>query len=144
VIVMTDPNEQFRAAILAAGLTPPDEIHADGKLHRFPSSERRGDDSGWYVVHTDGVPAGAFGCWREGLTQHWCSKTPEAMTPVEREAHWQKVEAMRQQREADKTQRQQQAGQFALQRWQAATASRSRPRCGTRCRPMPRAWQVAR
>lgn len=124
---MTDPNEQFRAAILAAGLTPPDEIHADGKLHRFPSSERRGDDSGWYVVHTDGVPAGAFGCWREGLTQHWCSKTPEAMTPVEREAHRQKVEAMRQQREANKTQRQQQAGQFALQRWQAATPATEHP-----------------
>lgn len=124
---MTDPNEQFRAAILAAGLTPPDEIHADGKLHRFPSSERRGDDSGWYVVHTDGVPAGAFGCWREGLTQHWCSKTSQAMTSVEREAHRQKVEAMRQQREADKTQRQQQAGQFALQRWQAATPATEHP-----------------
>ena len=41
------PAEQFRAAIVAAGLTPPEDIHADGKLHRFPSNGQRGDDSGW-------------------------------------------------------------------------------------------------
>ena len=34
--------EQFRSAILSAGLIPPEEIVADGKLHRFPSSGRCG------------------------------------------------------------------------------------------------------
>ena len=113
MIVTTHPIEQFRAAMLAAGLTPPDEIHADGGLHRFASNGRRGDDSGWYVLHLDSVPAGAFGCWREGLMQQWCSKTPEAMTAAEREAHRQTVQAMRQQREADTAQRQRQAAQVA-------------------------------
>lgn len=65
---MNHPIEQFRDAMLAAGLTPPAEIYDDGKLHRFASNGRHGDDSGWYVLHSDGVPAGAFGCWREGFT----------------------------------------------------------------------------
>jgi len=124
---MADPTEQFRVAILAAGLTPPDEIHGDGKLYRFASNGRRGDDSGWYLLHVDGIPAGAFGCWREGFTQQWCSKTPDTMTQAEREAHRQRVEAMRQQRQADTLQRQQQAAQVATQRWQAASPATAHP-----------------
>jgi len=121
------PAEQFRAAIVAAGLTPPEDIHADGKLHRFPSNGQRGDDSGWYLLHLDGVPAGAFGCWREGLRQQWCSKTPDTMTQAEREAHRQKLEAMRQQRQSDTAERNQQAAAEAAQRWQAATPATSHP-----------------
>ncbi len=127
MIVMSDPTEQFQADMVAAGLIPPHEIHADGTLHRFSSEGRRGDDSGWYVLHTDGVPAGAYGCWRKGLTRQWCSKTQEAMTRAERETHRQRVEAMRQQREADTAQRQQLAAQTAAQRWQAATPATESP-----------------
>ncbi len=39
--------DQFRDAIGAAGLTPPDVIHGDGKLRRFASNGKRGDYSGW-------------------------------------------------------------------------------------------------
>lgn len=41
-----NPVGQFRDAIQAAGLTPPDDIEADGKLRRFSSNGKRGDDSG--------------------------------------------------------------------------------------------------
>ncbi|MEB2352017.1 MAG: hypothetical protein OZ924_11445, partial [Burkholderiaceae bacterium] len=58
--------EQFRAAIRAAGLTPPDVIEADGKLRRFGTNGKRSDDAGWYIAHDDGIPAGAFGDWRTG------------------------------------------------------------------------------
>ncbi|TSE34147.1 DUF927 domain-containing protein [Tepidimonas taiwanensis] len=114
------PVEAFRNAIAAAGLTPPDDIIPDGKLRRFASDGKRGDDAGWYVLHLDGVPAGAFGCWRSGIKRRWCSKTREAMTPAEREAYRRKLQAMRQQRDADTAQRQQQAAQVAARRWQAA------------------------
>lgn len=124
---MSDSTEQFRAAILAAGLTPPDEIQADGTLHRFSTSGKARDDSGWYVLHGDGIPAGAFGCWREGFTQQWCSKSPETMTQAEREAHRQRVKAMRQQREIDTAHRQQQAAQTAATRWQAASPATVHP-----------------
>ncbi len=47
------PIDQFRDAMANAGLSPPETIHDDGKLYRFATNGRRGDDSGWYVYHSD-------------------------------------------------------------------------------------------
>ena len=66
-----DPIEHFRLAIAAAGLEAPDSINANGAIHRFSTNGKRGDDSGWYMLHTDGTAAGAFGCWRTGLQSSW-------------------------------------------------------------------------
>jgi len=90
-------------------------------LHRFNTSGRRGDDSGWYVLHPDGLAAGVFGCWREGFSQSWCSKADNAMTAAEREDHRHRVKAMQAQREAEQASRQQQASDKAAALWQAAT-----------------------
>ena len=76
-----NPEQAFQGAIAAAGLTPPDTIIADGKIHRFATNERRGDDAGWYVLHLDGIAAGSFGNWREGRTETWCSIERSAQTP---------------------------------------------------------------
>lgn len=122
-MVATDPTEQFRAAILAAGLAPPDDMVADGLLHRFPTNGRRGDDSGWYVLHDDGISAGAFGCWRSGLHSSWCAKADSDMTAAEREAHRQRIKVMQAQREAEHAQVQQQAREAAALAWTAATAA---------------------
>lgn len=81
-----DPIEQFRSAIAAAGLTPPEHIHADGKRHRFATNNRRGDVAGWYVLHGDGIPAGAFGDFRRGFSQSWCSHDRDSLSRGEREA----------------------------------------------------------
>ncbi|MEN9396215.1 MAG: hypothetical protein RLZ81_745 [Pseudomonadota bacterium] len=117
----------FSDAIRAAGLTPPDVIEADGELHRFSSSGRRGDESGWYVLRLDGVPAGSFGCWRSDISQPWSSKTANEMTPAEREAHRQRIKAMKKQREADEAQRQQEAQAEAARRWEAAAPAQDHP-----------------
>ena len=114
-------SEQFQQAIAGAGLPVPEVIHGDGTLYRFSTNGKRMDQSGWYVLHDDGdVPAGAFGCWRSGLSQTWCSKDTQAMTQAERSAHHQRMQAIAQQREADKAQRQQDAATAAAQRWEAA------------------------
>lgn len=118
---MSDPIEHFRLAIAAAGLEAPDNINPDGAIHRFSTNGKRSDDSGWYMLHTDGIAAGAFGCWREGLTQTWCAKSDNAMTDAEREAHRQRVKAMKAQREADLQASQQQASQTAAVLWQQTT-----------------------
>lgn len=115
-----DATDQFRQVIAAAGLTAPDVIHADGAIHRFSTNGRRGDDSGWYSLHTDGIPAGAFGCWREGLQSTWCAKSDTAMTGAELDTHRQRTKAMQTQREAELIQRQQSAATDAAQRVQAA------------------------
>ena len=54
-----DATHQFREAIRATGLTPPEAIEADGELHRFASNGIRSDLAGWYVLHADGVAARA-------------------------------------------------------------------------------------
>ena len=68
---------QFRAAIEATGLSAPAVIMADGKLHRFATSARPSDDAGWYVLHAEPVPAGAFGDWRSGLSVTWRAGRPQ-------------------------------------------------------------------
>jgi len=117
---MINPIEQFHAAIAASGLTPPENIRDDGGLVRFSSNGRSGDDAGWYVMYGDGVAAGVFGCWREGIKHYWCSKSADSMTQAEREALRQRVGAMRQKRMADHELRQQHARESAAARWQAA------------------------
>jgi len=124
---MSNPTDQFRAAMVAAGLTPPDDLASDGTLHRFASNGKPRDKSGWYVLHLDGVAAGVFGCWRAGVSETWCAKQPDTMTESEREAHRLRIKAMRAAREADKAQHQQQAAQQAARRWDAATPATAHP-----------------
>jgi putative DNA primase/helicase len=91
---MREAIEQFREAIRAAGLTPPDEIEADGKLRRFASNGKKGDDAGWYLLHGDGIPAGSFGDWRAGFSQTWRADIGRALTPAEEAEHRAKVSAL--------------------------------------------------
>ena len=92
-------HEQFAQAMASAGLTPPDAIHADGLLHRFSPTGKRGDLAAWYVLHEDGVAAGVFGCWRTGLQETWCNRAESALTPAERQALLEKVRAAQRQRD---------------------------------------------
>jgi len=124
---MSDPIQYFKAAIEASGLTPPEIIHADGKLHRFSSSGRRNDEAGWYVMHLDELPAGAFGCWRSLPGQTWCSKTDSDMTAQERDSYRQRVKVMQAQRDADQDARRKAAAAVADMRWQEASECTEHP-----------------
>lgn len=128
---MSDPIELFRLAIAEAGLTPPDTINPDGKIHRFSGSGKRGDES-WYSLHLDGVPAGVFGCWRSGFTQTWCGKSDTDLTQPEREAHRQRIKAMQVQREAEQVAQHQAAAATAEQRWQDAKPCTGHPYLSTK------------
>lgn len=114
---MLDPIQQFRDAIEAAGLTPPTDIEADGKLRRFSSNGKKADDAGWYLLHDDGIPAGSFGDWRTGLKQDWRADIGRSLTPAEEAAHRAKVEAMRREREAEEARRREEARERACLLW---------------------------
>jgi len=116
---MHSPIEQFRDAIRAAGLNPPDVIEADGKLRRFGTNGRRSDDAGWYAFHDDGIPAGAFGDWRTGLSQTWRADIGRKLTPAEEAAHRERAAAMRQAREAEEAKRRGEAARKAGALWKA-------------------------
>lgn len=114
-------SERFRQAIEASGITAPEMIIADGQIHRFSTNGKRGDKAGWYVFHDDGiVPAGAFGCWRSDISENWCGKAAELMTPAERSAYQQQVQAITKQREAELANRRADAAAEAMRRWEAA------------------------
>jgi len=120
-----DAVDSFRAAILAAGLTPPDVLEADGNLHRFSSNGERGDDSGFYVLHVDGLPAGMFGCWRSGIKQAWHAESGRTFTAEERHAHRERIEAMCRQRQAADAERQRRTVDWAKRIWQDSPPAHS-------------------
>ncbi|MDA1082734.1 MAG: DUF3987 domain-containing protein [Gemmatimonadetes bacterium] len=117
---MRDAIEQFRTAIQDAGLTPPEVIESDGELHRFSSNGKRRDNAGWYVLHVDGLPAGAFGDWRTGVSDTWRADIGRALSPREDAAHRARVEAMRRTRDAEEARHRTEARARATDIWQSA------------------------
>ena len=82
-----DPTEAFRSQIASFGLSV-DEIDVSGALVRL-DMQKRGDKAGWYVFYgaEDGdVCAGAFGDWRSGLKETWCSKASKDFSDEEAKA----------------------------------------------------------
>ncbi|TCP19547.1 toprim domain-containing protein [Simplicispira metamorpha] len=124
---MNSVLDQFRAAIKAAGMEPPDTLHADGHLHRFSPTGKHADLAAWYVLHNDGLAAGVFGCWRSGLQSTWCAKPECDLTEAERSAQREQVRAAQRQRDAEQARRRQQASHTAMQRWQAAAPAIQHP-----------------
>jgi len=118
---MREAIEQFRDAIRAAGLTPPDEIRADGDIHRFSTSGKPRDDAGYYVLHLDGIPAGHFGCWRTGLSENWQADIGRKLTPEEGEANRKRMAELKAQREAEEAKRRAAAAHKAGELWKAGT-----------------------
>lgn len=92
---------------------------ADGVLHRFHvPGDRAGSVNGWYVLHADGIASGAFGTWKAGDHQTWCSRKPA--DPLEAQLIAQRIELSRAQREADTARRQQAAAEYAKRMWRDA------------------------
>lgn len=115
----SDYVEDFQEAIRSAGLEPP-EIVADGRLHRFASNGKRSDVAGWYVLHGDGVPAGAFGNWRTNFAQTWRADIGRKLTSGEESENRARWEAMRRQREQEQATRHQEAQATAERVWRAS------------------------
>jgi uncharacterized protein (DUF927 family)/phage/plasmid primase-like uncharacterized protein len=117
---LADVVAQFRSAMEAAGLTAPDIIKDDGKLHRFSSSGKTKDDAGWYVLHGGAVPAGVIGDHRTGLHQIWRADVGRMLSPAEEDAHRARIEAMRLTRENEQRLRRAGAAKKAAALWNAA------------------------
>lgn len=116
-----DAIDQFKQAIASAGLTPPEVINGDGAIHRFSTNGKPRDDSGWYGLHLDAIPAGSFGCWREGVQSTWCAKSETQMSIAERDSQRQRIAAIQAQRKAEQIDRQRSAATVATQRLAEAT-----------------------
>jgi putative DNA primase/helicase len=68
--------EQFAGAIRTAfGQAPRLEEVVPGKLVRFATSNKKGDEAGWCKLFDDGE-GGVFGCWRSGVSETWQARIP--------------------------------------------------------------------
>jgi len=116
---MVDALSNFRDAIRAAGLEPPDYIEP-GRLHRFPGNGKRPSNrAGWCLLFHDGL-GGCFGDWSSGLSETWQARRDKPYSQTERGAFARRVEAAKQQAEASLRERQTDAAKRASVIWYAA------------------------
>jgi putative DNA primase/helicase len=115
-----DTTNQFRTAMLDAGLTPPDVIEADGQLHRFHvEGDKGGSRNGWYALHLDGRAAGVFGSWKTGLRSTWAADG-KRMSDTEREAFALLIEAAKIKAQAERRAEHEARAIEARAEWDAA------------------------
>ena len=110
---MNDLIEQFRRAMAAAGLTPPDTI-IPGHLHKFPGLQKNAKNKAAYCFMFDDMRGGVFGDFSSGMeTTTWQAANSKPYTAEEREVHRARIAAIQAQRDAEQVQRQQNASRSA-------------------------------
>ncbi len=116
--------EKFHMAMANHGIVVTEEIIADSKLHRIHvEGDRKGVRNGWYILHLDGKPAGAFGCnKRHGASTKftWSSKSTKPLTPEERREFRKRMDEQRAQRAEQDRQRREAAAANAQRMWDNA------------------------
>jgi putative DNA primase/helicase len=121
---MLNNINEFRNAMRAAGLAPPDAIEP-GTLHRFPGIDKgKGNEAGWCRMFADGL-GGVYGDWSNDLNASWQAARSAPFTPAEREALNRQIAEARASAEAERKQRQSEAAAKAVSIWQAATPAPS-------------------
>jgi phage/plasmid primase-like uncharacterized protein/KaiC/GvpD/RAD55 family RecA-like ATPase len=122
------PEQQLRQAMEIAGMLAPEQIHMDGKIHRFSVTGKKKDDSGWYVIYPDKVPAGAFGNWKDGTNQTWRADIGRDLTIQEEMAHKRRITEARKQQQEEQAKRREVAADTSETIWNGATeASNDHP-----------------
>jgi putative DNA primase/helicase len=101
-----DKQAAFREAMSNAGIDPPAEILSDGSLHRFHvSGDKPRSENGWYVFHDGDTTAGAFGCWKRGISETWSDREYRSLTTEEKEHYTKRMELIGRQRNAEQAER---------------------------------------
>ena len=125
---MTEPTQQFRDALTGRGIIPPADLLADGVIHRCDAEGRGGKGDAAYLLHLDGIPAGGFENWRDGLGwQNWRADIGRTTTSAEEAAHRAKIEAARREREAEEAKRKVEARERASLIWADAAPCGNHP-----------------
>jgi putative DNA primase/helicase len=110
---------QFRDAIQAAGLIPPDTIEP-GKLHRMAGMGKAGSNSAaWCKLFDDGI-GGVFGDFSSGFESSWQAEREAKYSAAEIAAFKARIAEERKQREAEEAQRKAEAQTKAAAIWQKA------------------------
>lgn len=125
--------DQFCKAMLEHEIeVSPADIVADGKFHRVHvDGDRHKVKNGWYVLHADGRPSGAFGCNRRygnNVKFTWVAeKSAKPMTPTERRAFRDEMNRKRREREAAEQAKREAASAEATRIWETAREAADHP-----------------
>lgn len=120
--------DQIRDAMTSAGITPPDNIILDGEIHRFKSSPKDKDKAGWYVFYDGSLPAGSFGCWREGIECNFRANTGRELSAAEEMAYARYIREAKLKKQADRERQHTVAASTVKQIWDnAASATPDHP-----------------
>lgn len=120
-------KQDFRLAILNAGLTPPEEIIDNGQIQRFSTNGKRGNKDGWYVLHSDGIPNGLFGCWRTNIEKSWQANIDRPYSPEEAEYLKNQTDQSFKQRKIERENAINQAKLRAISIWNKSTEATDHP-----------------
>lgn len=113
---MSEPIQQFLDALAGRGIIPPPDVQADGVIHRCDAEGRGGKGDAAYLLHLDGIAAGGFENWRDGLGwQNWRADIGRPLSHAEEAAHKEKIAAARREREAEDEKRKAEARERAEQ-----------------------------
>lgn len=117
---MNNYLEQFRDAMVKTGITPPELIEPNGKINRFATNGKPNDEAGWYLLYSDGIPAGCFGDWRTGIKHDWKADTGRSLSLAEEAEHRARIKQIHAQREVEETVRRAEAQNKATAIWKKA------------------------
>lgn len=120
-------SNAFLLAMANAGLAMhKPALLGDGALHRYRvEADKAGTTNGWYVLHLDDKPFGAFGSWKTGQSESWTATAYQAMSEAERKALAARMAAAKLARDAEQAAVHAAAGKRALVLW-----SRAKPAVG--------------
>jgi len=114
------PDIQLRVAMSDAGIQPPDEIIFDGQLHRFSTSGKPKDKSGWYVAHDGKIHAGAFGDWKLGIDCTWRADIGRELSVAEQMQHSARMREVKIKRDKELAELRENAALQAAEIWDSA------------------------
>lgn len=117
-----NPIYQFQDAISQAGLIPPSDIIADGRIHRFSSNGKPANKNGWYIFHADEPSVGIYGDWSKDFQSKWSADIGRPYTAEETTAYRLKMDLAKSLAEKAQIERQLQAQEEVSQLWANAEA----------------------
>jgi putative DNA primase/helicase len=93
---------QFRIAMGERQIIAPNEIIADGKIHRCDAEGKNGRGDGAYLLHLDGVAAGGFENHRDGRGwENWRADIGRKLSVAEEQEIQKRIKAQRAAREQE-------------------------------------------
>lgn len=100
----TNPNiDKFKNAMRKQGITPPNEVIADGELHHIDANGNNSTSgSGWYILNIDNPIIGLYGCEVKKISKRWTNKKSSSLNIRESKEYAKKLKAMRAKRNANK------------------------------------------